>query len=110
MNLLDYRRARLLARIGGVLYLVIIAIGALGEAVVRGSIVVSGDAAATAANLRSMENLWRLGVAGEVVLLACASALTLILYLLLRPVSRNLAQAAVFFNLVSIAVEAVAAV
>lgn len=110
MTLLDSRRARLLARVGGVLYLIIIALGAAGEAVVRGSIVVSGDAAATAANLRSMEGLWRLGVAGEVVLLACASALTLILYLLLRPVSRNLARAAVYFNLVCIAVEAVAAV
>lgn len=110
MNLLDFQRARFLARIGGVLYLIIIVIGALGEAVVRGSIVVSGDAAATAANLTSMEGLWRLGVAGEIVLLSCASALTLILYQLLRPVSRGLAQTAVFFNLVCIAIEGVAAV
>jgi hypothetical protein len=34
------------------LYLVIIILGALGEAMVRGSIVVPGDATATAANLR----------------------------------------------------------
>lgn len=38
MNVLDAERARFLARIGGVLYLTIIAIGALGEAAVRGSI------------------------------------------------------------------------
>ncbi|MGH8758215.1 MAG: DUF4386 domain-containing protein [Burkholderiales bacterium] len=106
----DARRAQLVARVGGVLYLVIIVLGALGEAVVRGSIVVPGDAAATAANLRSLEWLWRLGVAGEVVLLACAIALALILYVLLRPVSRNLALLAVFFNLVCIAIEGVAAV
>src|SRR5687767_8369387 len=100
MNLLDAKRARFVARVGGVLYLIIIVLGALGEAVVRGSIVVPGNATATAANLRSMEWLWRLGVAGEVVLLTCATALALILYILLRRVSRDLALAAVFFNLV----------
>ena len=106
---LDARRARLLARVGGILYLIIIVIGALGETVVRGRIVVSGDATATAANLRSMEWLWRLGVAGEIVLLSCAVALSVILYVLLRPVSRDLALAAVLFNLVCIAIEGVAA-
>ncbi|MGH8310622.1 MAG: DUF4386 family protein, partial [Steroidobacteraceae bacterium] len=75
MNLLDAKRARLVARVGGVLYLIIIVLGALGEAVVRGRIVAPGDAIATAANLRSMEWLWRLGVAAETVLLTCAIAL-----------------------------------
>jgi hypothetical protein len=107
---LDATRAAVLARIGGALYLVIIAIGALGEAVVRGRIVVPGDAAATAGNLRSLEWLWRLGVVGETVLLSCAIALGLILYLLLRGVSRDLALLALLFNLVSIAIEGVAAV
>jgi hypothetical protein len=110
MHALDATRARFVARIGGILYLTIIVLGALGEAVVRGSIVVSGDATATAANLRSMEWLWRLGIAGEVVLLMCAIALALILYVLLRPVSRDLALLAVLFNLVAIAIEGVAAV
>jgi hypothetical protein len=110
MHLLDAKRARLVARVGGVLYLIIIVLGALGEGVVRSSIVVPGNATATAAKLRSMEWLWRLGVAGEVVVLTCATALTLILYVLLRPVSRDLALMAVFFNLVSIAIEGVAAI
>jgi hypothetical protein len=109
MHVLDAKRARLVARVGGALYLVIIVLGALGEAVIRGSIVVPGNAAATAANLRSMEWLWRLGVAGEIVLLVCATALALILYVLLRPVSRDLALAAVFFNLVCNAIEGGAA-
>jgi hypothetical protein len=110
MNVLDAKRAQFVARVGGMLYLIIIALGALGEAVVRGRIVVPGNATATAANLRSMEWLWRLGVAGEVVLLTCTTALALILYILLRRVSRDLALAAVFFNLVCIAIEGVAAV
>jgi hypothetical protein len=97
---------RVLSRIGGVLYLIIIAVGLFGEACIRSRIIVSGDATATAANLRSMEPLWRFGIAAEFVLLISAVALTLIFFVLLRPVSRDLALLAVFFNLVSIAVEA----
>lgn len=100
---------RVLARVGGVLYLVIIGLGLFGEAFVRERIVVSGDAAATAANLRELESLWRLGIATEFVLLICAITLALILYVLLRPVSRDLALLAVFFNLVSLATEGAAA-
>jgi hypothetical protein len=102
--------ARREARIGGVLYLLIIIIGALEEAVVRGRIVVPGNAVATAANLRELEWLWRLGFTGEVVLLVSAVFLALILYRLLRPVHRDLALLAVLFNLMTIAIEAVAAV
>lgn len=100
---------RRLARIGGALYLAIIAIGVVGELVIRGSVVVPRDASATAANLRSMETLWRVGIAAEFVLLICGTALTLVLYLLLRVVNQPLALVAVYFNLVTIAVEAVAA-
>ena len=96
---------QLYARIGGVLYLIIIVLGIVGEAFVRGRIVVPGDATATAANLRSMESLWRFGIASELFLLICSVVLALILYVLLRPVSRDLALLAAFFNLISIAME-----
>lgn len=103
------RSPRVLARIGGTLYLIIIVLGLFGEAFVRGRIIVPGDAAATAANLRSLESLWRFGIAGELVLLISAVALTMIFFVLLRPVSRDLALLTVFFNLVTVSVEAVAA-
>jgi hypothetical protein len=97
------------ARVGGALYLIIIVIGLLGEAVVRGSLIVSGDAAATAQRIMESEFLWRLGIAGQIVLLICAVALTLVFYVLLRPVNRNLALLAIFFALISLSVEAVSA-
>lgn len=100
---------QVLSRIGGVLYLIVIVLGLFGEAFVRDRIIVSGDATATAANIRSLESLWRFGIAGEFLLLICATVLALILFALLRPVHRDLALLAVFFNLVTIAVEAVAA-
>ena len=97
---------RALSRIGGALYLIIIVVGIFDETFVRNRIIVWGDATATAANIRSLESLWRFGIAAEFLLLICAVAVALILFVLLRPVSRDLALLAVFFNLVSIAIEA----
>lgn len=97
------------ARAAGALYLVIIVIGLLGEGWIRGSLVVAGDATATAQRILASEFLWRLGVASELFLLVCAVALTFIWYLLLRPVNRNLALLMVFFAMISLAVEAVSA-
>jgi hypothetical protein len=98
---------RIYARIGGVLYLVIIALGLFGEAFIRDRLIVSGDATATAANIASMEPLLRFGIAAELFLLLCGVTLTWIFYVLLRPVSGDLALLATFFNLVSIGLEAV---
>lgn len=98
---------QLFARMGGALYLVLIVLGIYLQ-VVMGWVVVSGNAAATAANLRSMESAWRLGIAAEFVALACVTALAMIYYVLLRPVSRELNLLATFLRLVGIAVEAIA--
>ena len=97
---------QLYARIGGALYLVIIVIGLFGEAFVRDKLIVSGDAAATAKNLLASESLWRFHIAAELFLLICAIVLLMILFVLLRPVSRELTLLALFFNLVSIGLEA----
>lgn len=88
------------------MYLIIIVAGLFGEASVRDKLIVSGDATATASNIMASQLLWRIGVAGDLIMLVCAVALALIFYVLLRPVSRNLALLAAFFNLVSIAHEA----
>jgi hypothetical protein len=97
---------RFYARIGGVLYLIIIIVGLFGEAFVRDRLIVSGDAKAMAANILSHESLWRLHIAAELVLLICAVALLMILYVLLKPVSRELSLLALLLNVVSIGLEA----
>src|SRR5919108_5013038 len=97
---------RVLSRIGGVLYLSINVVGLFGEAYVRDRLIRPGDAKATAANISSMESLWRFHIAAELLLLICAVTLLMILFVLLKPVSRELALLAVFFNLVSIGLEA----
>jgi hypothetical protein len=87
------------ARIGGLLYLFIIVAAGFGELFVRNRLIVWGDAAATASNILSSETLFRAGLVGEMLTCACDVALALILYVLLRPVSNNLALLAAFFRL-----------
>jgi hypothetical protein len=95
------------ARIGGVLYLAIIVLGAFAEGVVTNKLIVSGDATATAHNILASRELWRLGVTSDFIVVLCAVPLLWIEYLLLRPVSKQLVLLAVLFNLVSLAVEAI---
>lgn len=96
------------ARIGGTLYLFIIVAALFGEVFVRGSLVVQGDAVATANNIANSETLFRAGLAGEMLTCACDVALAMILYALLRPVSRNLALLAAFFRLTFVGIYGVA--
>ena len=93
------------ARVGGVLYLLVIALGMSEEAFIRGRILVAGDAAATVANLQNMEMLWRTGIAMELLLLLLSIALAVVLYVLIRPVHEELALMAFAFNVIAIAVE-----
>lgn len=87
------------ARVGGILYLVIIAAGMFGELGVRDRLIVSGNAARTATNVLAFEGLWRLGIAGDLVMHVCDIPLMLIFYALLKPVSKYLAVLAVLFTL-----------
>jgi hypothetical protein len=96
------------ARIGGMLYLFIIVVALFAEVFVRDRLIVSGDAAATAANIQGSETLFRLGLAGEMLTCVCDVALAMILYVLLKPVSKNLALLAAFFRLTFVGIYGVA--
>jgi Domain of unknown function (DUF4386) len=95
------------ARIAGVLFLVSLVAGGFGEAYVPSKIIVSGDAAATAANIMNFNMLYRLGFAAFLVESLCDITLVLIFYALLKPVSRELSLLAAFFGLVGTAIFAV---
>ena len=92
------------ARIAGVLFLISAVAGGFGEFFVPFQLIVSNDATATANNIMASELLFRMGFVGYLVEALCDVSLTLILYVLLRPVSRDLALLAVFFRLVGTAV------
>ncbi|MFP4436507.1 MAG: DUF4386 domain-containing protein [Chloroflexaceae bacterium] len=88
-----------MARIAGVLYLTIIISGIFAEFFVRQSLVVSGDAATTAGNITASAGLFRMGIAGDLIMIMNDVALALIFCILLKPVSNTLDLLAVFFRL-----------
>ncbi|MEP6876664.1 MAG: DUF4386 domain-containing protein [Burkholderiales bacterium] len=92
------------ARLAGFLYLAIILLGLFGEVFVRGTLVVSGDPAATANGLLHSQLLWRAGVAGDLLMHVLDVPVIVILYFLLRPASESLALLATLINLVQTAV------
>lgn len=76
------------ARIAGVLLLISAVAGGFGEFFVPSHLIVSGDATATANNIIASDLLFRMGFASYLVETLCDVSLTLILYVLLRPVRR----------------------
>jgi hypothetical protein len=98
---------RFTARMAGVFYLITIVARMLVEILVRNRLVVSDDAAATAANIMAHQPLFRWGFAGDIISFASYIALTALLYELFKPVNRSLSLVAAFFSLVASVVQAV---
>ena len=96
---------RFIARLAGLLYVVVIAAGSFSLSARTGT-VVHGDAAATARNLLAAEPMYRLGIAADLIANAAYVGVAALLYQLLRPVSRSLSLLAAFFCLVALAVSA----
>jgi hypothetical protein len=92
------------AKIAGVLFLVSMVAGGFGEFYVPSTLIVAGDATATAKNIMEFNSMFRWGFATYLVEAVCDIALAWIFYVLLRPVHRSLALLTAFFGLVSTAV------
>jgi hypothetical protein len=92
------------ARIAGLFYLLIIIAGAFAEAFVRNKLVVYGDATATANNIMHSEFLWKIGITADLIMQVCDLPVMVLLYFLLRPVSKKLALLNLSFNLIQTAV------
>ena len=96
------------AKVAGVLMLISILAGGFGEAYAPAKLIAAGDAAATVANIKSFEFIYRLGFAAFLIESFADITLALIFYALLKPVSRELSLLAAFFGLVGTALFAVA--
>ena len=87
------------ARLGGILYLVVIVTAFFAELFVRSSLIVSNDAALTAHNLLASERMYRFAGMADLVNVSCDIGVAVILYDLLKPVHRNIALAAAAFRI-----------
>lgn len=83
------------ARFAGVLYLIITVAAIFAHMVIPEQFIVAGDTAATAANIAANETTFRLGmVGGELIILLSEIVLSVVLYVLLKPVNKTLSLVA----------------
>ena len=96
-----------LARAAGFLYLITIIAGGFAEAFVREGLTVYDDAVATAHNILASEQKYRIGFVSDLVTLISGTILSLIFYILFKPVNKNLSLLALIFSIVAGAVMAI---
>jgi hypothetical protein len=98
---------RFKGRMAGVCQLMEAVTAASGQVIIPGKLVVAGNAAATAANILGHERLFWLGFVLSLIGVAFHIAWVLLMYELLKPVSRSLSRLAAFVILVGCAIQAV---
>jgi len=86
-------------RIAAILILVLVVIAPFGMLYLPSTLIVPGDATTTANNVLASEPLFRLGIAGDSVVFLMEIVLSVLLYVLLKPVSKTLALVAAFSRL-----------
>lgn len=91
------------ARIAGFLYLLTLLTANFAEFFSRGRLITS-SAAQTTANIAASERLFRLGAVSNLLTFAGCIPLLLALYVVLKPVSKNLALLAAFWRLAECAI------
>lgn len=81
-----------MARLAGVLYLIITVAAIFAHMAIPEQFIVPGDAATTAANIAANQVTFRLGTVGnELIILLSEIVLSIVLYVLLKPVNKTLA-------------------
>ena len=96
-----------LARIAGLLYLIVITTGLFAEVFVRQAFKVSGDALTTANNIQSSEMLYRWGFVADLINFVCGLPVVLIIYFIFKEVNKFLLQLALIFVVIQTAIIAV---
>jgi len=95
------------ARIAGVLILIMAVIAPFSMLYIPSTLIVPGDAATTANNLLASQSLFRLGIASDLVVLLLEILITVLLYVIVRPVSKTLALVAGASRLVMTVIQGV---
>jgi len=96
---------RFKARMAGGLWLMVIATGMFAF-LAGATLIVRNDAVATATNILAAERIYRLAFVADLIAGACYMGVTVLLYDLLKPVSRSVSLLAAFFGLGGIAIGA----
>jgi len=89
------------ARIAGFMYLGNIITGIFAQ-VVRSTLIVPGDAGATAGNIMASELLFRFGFVSDLIMVTFYLMMGLVFYVLLKPVDKNVALLMLLLNVAGV--------
>jgi hypothetical protein len=92
-----------LARVAGVLYLIMIVCGMAAQ-LIRGSLIVPGNGATTASNIMASGSLFRVAFLSDLLMATVFLLFAWALYVLLKPVNRNIALLFVLLATASVAI------
>lgn len=96
------------ARLAGVLYIIITIAAIIAHMYMPSTLIVPDDITTTVANITTSEDLFRMGgIGGELVVLLSEVVLTIVLYVLFKPVNRTLSLLAAVSRLMMTAVHGV---
>ncbi|MBD3275787.1 MAG: DUF4386 family protein [Candidatus Marinimicrobia bacterium] len=101
------RSINAIARLTGVLFIVMTIAGPFSMVFVPSQIITPGDAAATAIQLAESERLFRFGLLGHIIILFADIGVALLLYVLLKPAGKALSLIAAGFRMVMVAIRSV---
>jgi hypothetical protein len=87
------------ARVAGFLVILLVFLGPFSQLYVPSTLIVPGDATATADNIRASGWVFRLGIVSDSLIFLIEIVVPVLLYVLLRPVSRALSLVAAFARL-----------
>lgn len=87
------------ARIAGILTLLIVVLAPFSMIYIPTTLLVPGDAVATANHIMASEGLFRLSMVSDSIVFLIEIVLTVLLYVLLKPVNKTLSLAAAFSRL-----------
>lgn len=96
-----------IARLTGALFIIMSIAGPFSMEYVPSQILVPDNAAATTNNLVESEQLFRFGLIGHILILFSDIGVALLLYVLLKPVSRALSLIAAGFRMIMVAIRGV---
>ena len=95
------------AWIAGIAYLLVFIVSIFANSFALQKLVVLGNATTTAANIIAHETLFRLGIAGWLIVLVCDAVAAWGLYIVLKPVNGGLSLLAAWFRIIFVAILAV---
>ena len=88
-------------RITGFMYLAVIICAGFSQGYARGTLVVHGDAVATATNIMQNAGLFRLGLTTDLIAFLLDAVISVMLYQMFKPFNKNLAMVSAALRLIA---------